>query len=216
MSDSKESEREHRRIRTPGCSLGSSTSFEQIRPGMFALHEQMPAGSWRITEAAEVPDPSGSGVFVPMQRLLWPGFGTPVDYENDKVLFGDVVKFYEHHESLREDKAYDILATWTFMTYRQNEFSILPYLDILGPKGTGKTRLDELLAAVCYRGWLVTHPSPASVFYMVDRYQPTLICDNYEFWGKETRGNSTAYYARVIVAVLLFQGNRKMRAEPTS
>jgi len=75
-----------------------------------------------------------------------------------------------------------------------DEFSVTPYLNLLGPRGTGKTRLMEILAGVCYRGWFVTHPSPASVFYVVDRYAPTLLADNYEFWSKESRRELDGLY----------------------
>jgi hypothetical protein len=73
------------------------------------------------------------------------------------------------------------------MTWRIEEFDIIPYLDFLGPKSTGKSRSLELLEQLCYRGWRVTHPTAAVVFYVIDLYHPTLLLDNYEFWPKDTR-----------------------------
>jgi hypothetical protein len=175
------------RIRTPGFKISDMTICEQVASGMFAVHEKMPDGSWRTVEVPEFPA-GGKGVFVPMQRVLWPVASMPVDSVDEPALFNDLIEYFKRHEALRDLNAYEILAAWTFLTYRADfEFSITPYLNALGPRGTGKTRLLELLASVCYRGWLVTHPSPASVFYVVDRYAPTLLADNYEFWSKESR-----------------------------
>lgn len=63
LTDSKKTQQENRRIRTPGFSLGSMASFEQIGTSKYASHQQMSDESWQTTEAAEIPDPSG-GVFV--------------------------------------------------------------------------------------------------------------------------------------------------------
>jgi hypothetical protein len=185
MSDSKESKPE--RIRTPGFTLNGMIIAEQVASGMFAVHEKMPDNSWRMVEFPEFPDPRGKGVFVPMQRLLWPAAGTPVDYGEESTLFNELIDYFRKHEALRDPNAYEILAAFVFLSYRLLEFTITPYVNVLGPKGTGKTRLMELLALLCFRGWLITHPSPASVFYVVDRYAPTLLADNYEFWSKESR-----------------------------
>lgn len=175
------------RIKTPGFTLKGMVIAEQLASGMFAVKEKMPDNSWRTVETPEFPA-SGKGVFVPMQRILWPAASMPVDSVDESALFNDLIEYYKKHEALRDLNAYEVLAAWTFLTYRVDfEFSITPYLNALGPRGTGKTRLLELLASVCYRGWLVTHPSPASVFYVVDRYAPTLLADNYEFWSKESR-----------------------------
>jgi len=161
---------------------------EQVASGMFAVHEKMPDNSWRTVELPEFPDAGGEGVLVPMQRPLWPAAPMPVEYGDESTLFSELIDFFRKHEALRDPNAFEILAAFVFLTYRLGfEFTITPYLNVLGPKGTGKTRLMELLALLCFRGWLVTHPSPASVFYVVDRYAPTLLADNYEFWSKESR-----------------------------
>jgi hypothetical protein len=176
------------KIKTPSFTINGMVILEQVGRGMFAIHEKMPDNSWRTSEASDFPEPNGKGVLVPLQRLLWPMSGMPIDYDNESALFNDLIEFFKKHECLRDANAYEILAAFTFLTYRLDyEFSATPYLDALGPKGTGKTRLLELLSQVCYRGWLVTHPSPASVFYVVDRFAPTVLADNYEFWAKETR-----------------------------
>jgi hypothetical protein len=183
----KDEKDERVRVRTPGFKVPGMVMGEQVSSAMFAIDERLGDDSWRIREASEFPMPDGSGTFVPMERLLWPAAGMPLNYVDESGLFSDLIEFFRRHISLRDLNAYEITAAFTFLTYRMDEFSICPYLNILGPKGTGKTRLMELLAAVCFRGWLVTNPSPAAVFFAVDRYRPSLFSDNYEFWSRESR-----------------------------
>jgi hypothetical protein len=182
------------RIKTPGFAVKGMVNAEQVASGMFAIHEKMPDDTWRTREDAEFPTPNGKGLFIPMERVLWPAAEMPIDYGDESTLFKELIDFFKKHEALRDANAYEIASAFTFQTYRMDEFSITPYLNLLGPRGTGKTRLMELLASVCYRGWFVTHPSPASVFYVVDRYAPTLLADNYEFWSKESRRELDGLY----------------------
>jgi hypothetical protein len=176
-------------VETPGQVCGS-TFLEQIKTGAgfaFAAHEQMGDGSWRDDTVSYV---SHAGKrLVPMKCPPWPLAGTPVDYGSDKDLVNEMQEFWKYHHEIRDNRAYTVLACWILATYRTEQFNIIPYLDFLGPKGTGKTRALELLSQLAYRGCLVTHPTPAVVFRLVDRYTPTLLADNYEFWPEGTRND---------------------------
>jgi hypothetical protein len=185
---------ERLKLKTPGFKIPGMVIGEQVANGMFAVHEKMPDDSWRTIELPEYPNPNGNGVLIPMERPLWAVAGIPIDYGDESTLFNDQIEFFKKHEPLRDVNAYEIASAFTFQTYRMEEFSIASYLNLLGPRGTGKTRFMELLASICYRGWFVTHPSPASVFYVVDRYAPTLLADNYEFWSKESRRELDGLY----------------------
>jgi len=178
------------RIESPG-QVWASTIIEQIEiPGAghkYAIHEQMPDGTWPTREDSSFPDPTGKGVYIPLKQVPWPLPGSPLDYENETALHSEIVKFLRHYWESRDEIVYDVLACFILMTWRFEEFKVVPYLDALGPKGTGKSKLLELLASVSYRGWFMTHPTPAAIFWIVDRYHPTLLADNYEFWAKENR-----------------------------
>jgi hypothetical protein len=178
------------RIESPG-QVWASTIIEQIEvPGAgykFAIHEQMPDGCWRTREASEFPDPSGKGIYVPMKQPIWSLPEVPLDHESESALLKEIIEFIRHHAEVRDEFVYIIMACWVLLTWRFEEFRVVAYLNFLGPKGTGKTRFLEILESLCYRGRLVTSPSPASVFWVVDRYRLTLLADNYEYWPKETR-----------------------------
>jgi len=168
-----------------------SDIIEQIEvPGAgckYVIDELKPDGLWLMEEDIEFPDPEGKGVLIPLRLAPWPLPGRPLPYESESALFLEIIEFLHHHLELRDKSAYDVLACFILVTWRFEEFDVVPYLNFLGPKNTGKTRGLELVASLAYRGWLITHPTPAAVFWIVDRYHPTLLEDNYEFWAKETR-----------------------------
>jgi hypothetical protein len=122
-----------------------------------------------------------------MKQPLWPLPGRPSDYATEKELFQEIVKFLRHHWEARDESACMIQAAFILMTWRFEEFRVVPYLLFLGPKGSGKTRALELLALLCYRGRLETDPTPAAFYWLTHMYHPTLLCDNYEYWAKEKR-----------------------------
>jgi hypothetical protein len=64
------------------------------------------------------------------------------------------------------------MATWIY-----ERFDFIPYLQLIGPPGSGKTRSLEVLNAVCYHAAKHTSPTAAVLFRMVSKYQPTLLID---------------------------------------
>lgn len=177
-------------VRSPGVFWESMIAEQVNIPGkghVYAIRQKMADGSWETRDDSSLLDPHNSHMLTPLEEPLWPLPGRPADYGTDLELFNENRKFYEHYLELRDKRCYDVMCSYTFMTWRIEEFDIIPYLDFLGPKGRGKSRALELMALLCYRGWLITHPTVAAVFWVVDRYCPTLLADNYEFWPKETR-----------------------------
>lgn len=63
---------------------------------------------------------------------------------------------------------------------RVRENQTTPYLFCHGPTGTGKNRIGHWLRVLCQRGLLVERPSVASLFWTMERHQPTLIIDEAE------------------------------------
>ncbi len=152
----------------------------------YAIHEQMANGSWQSREDSSILNRDGS-MLAPLHQPLWPLPGRPEEYGSDLDLFNELREFFQYHEEWRDERCYDLAGSWVFTSYRIEEFQTIPYLFFLGPKGTAKSRALELLRELCYRAWLITHPTVAAVFWVIDRYCPTLLADNYEFWSRETR-----------------------------
>jgi hypothetical protein len=83
----------------------------------------------------------------------------------------DVDEFYERLAS------YYVLFSWLY-----DCFQLVPYLRALGDYGTGKTRLLQVVGAVCYRPMFTGGASTTSpIFRMLDKYRGTLILDEADF-----------------------------------
>jgi hypothetical protein len=71
--------------------------------------------------------------------------------------------------------AVSVLASWF-----PECFEAVPYLWVLGPLGSGKTKLLKLLWCLCRRGLIVGDVRGGSVYKIVDAWNPTLIIDELE------------------------------------
>jgi hypothetical protein len=72
------------------------------------------------------------------------------------------------------------VTLWVASTYvwRSAQFDALPYLAITSPeKGSGKTRLIEVLSLVVDRPWRTSMPSPSALYSKIEQDHPTLLLD---------------------------------------
>ena len=83
----------------------------------------------------------------------------------------DVNPFYESLAS------YYCLFTWLY-----DAFNTVPYLRALGDTGTGKSRLIQVVGAMCYRPIFVSGAATVSpIFRILDRYRGTLVLDEADY-----------------------------------
>lgn len=87
------------------------------------------------------------------------------------------------HRYVDIDGFYEKLATYyTLFTWVYDSFQVVPYLRALGDYGTGKTRLIQVVGAICYRPMFTAGASTVSpIFRMLDKYKGTLIMDEADF-----------------------------------
>lgn len=73
--------------------------------------------------------------------------------------------------------AYYVLFSWLY-----DCFNTVPYLRALGDAGTGKSRLIQVVGAMCYRPIYVSGAATVSpIFRILDRYRGTLVLDEADF-----------------------------------
>jgi hypothetical protein len=72
------------------------------------------------------------------------------------------------------------MACWAMGTYFSPLFSTFPVLNVMGEKGSGKTKLLQVIARIAFNGYLSGVPSAASIFRMVEALRPTLLMDEME------------------------------------
>ncbi|MEZ6119149.1 MAG: hypothetical protein R3C28_21620 [Pirellulaceae bacterium] len=82
-----------------------------------------------------------------------------------------------------KDKAIGTVSTiaiWILLTYFYHAWPAVPYLYFGGPKGSGKSRVFEILERLAFRSYSTSNISAASVFRTLDSRGGTLIYDEAE------------------------------------
>ena len=119
----------------------------------------------------------------------------------------DVDVFYE------KMMAYYVLFSWLF-----DCFNTVPYLRSLGDAGTGKSRLIQVVGAMCYRPIYVSGAATVSpIFRMLDRYRGTLVLDEGDFAASDEAADiikilNTGYQR--VQGTVLRAGSRESGFEP--
>jgi hypothetical protein len=89
----------------------------------------------------------------------------------------EVTRFVRRFVHFQDDTHAPTVALWAAHTWAIHVFEQTPYLAITSPeKGSGKTRLQEVLELLCREPWFVTLPSDAVLFRMLEN-KPTLLLD---------------------------------------
>jgi hypothetical protein len=73
-----------------------------------------------------------------------------------------------------------IIACFILMTWVSDCLEMAPYLWVVGPFGSAKTTLLKLCSCMCRRGLIAGDLRAASIYKLVDTWQPTLIIDELE------------------------------------
>ena len=86
-------------------------------------------------------------------------------------------KFKEHVKFQDESDA-DALALWAVMTYVMEHLEIAPMVYVTSPETMcGKSTVMKLLKVFCHRAEMVSKITPAAIYRIIERDQPTLIFD---------------------------------------
>lgn len=164
------------RIRKPttAVSSGDGLTFEQVTnngKNGFAVYDN-DSDSVSFTEIY--------GAIHPRENVPWLLPEMPSDYGNNYQLYLEVRKYVYDHVELRDEVLYDILAAWTMAAYRMSEFESFPYINIIGPPDSGKTRLEKTLQQLSYRGIFGPSITASAMFRAIDRDLVTVFYDQCE------------------------------------
>ena len=109
----------------------------------------------------------------------WP---QPVD---GAVLLDEIAAAVRSHVVL-DDHSRDATALWIVHTYIIKLFSISPKLFIRSAtRGCGKSTLLDVLAHLVARSMLAANVTTATVFRIIEKFQPTLLIDEVDSFLKE-------------------------------
>lgn len=93
-----------------------------------------------------------------------------------------------------DERWYSVIALWSVGTYLFPAFPAYPYLQLTGEKGSGKSKVQDILNCVAFNALLVVDPTPAVIYRLIHCLKPTLLIDEVEGLNDE--------YANTIRAIL--------------
>ena len=85
------------------------------------------------------------------------------------------------------ERDYGLIATYILCTYYGEYFQYMPRLILVGTTNSGKNRLQKIIKALAYRGLVISNSSFSSAFRIADAFAPTLILDESQDMGRDTR-----------------------------
>lgn len=124
---------------------------------------------------------------------------------------------FKEHVKFQDDSDADALALWVAMTYVMDHLEIAPivYVTSLEPM-CGKSTVMKLLKVFCNQAEMVSKITPAAIYRLIERDQPTLIFDEADRFlrgNDELNGIINAGHARfeanVIINKRLPDGNHE-------
>jgi DNA primase catalytic core len=97
-----------------------------------------------------------------------------------REVFRIVRDLYDRYLDFRDPHTADILALWAIGTYLYPLFESYPYIALLGPKGSGKTKTISLTARLAFNTRVASDISPSALFRVVEATRATLGIDESE------------------------------------
>ena len=118
---------------------------------------------------------------------------------------------FKEHVKFQDDSDADALALWVAMTYVMSHLEIAPMLYATSPEPMcGKSTVMKLLKVFCHRAEMVSKITPAAIYRLIDRDQPTLVFDEADRilrGNNELNGIINAGHARFEATVII---NKKL------
>lgn len=139
--------------------------------------------------------PTKEELFAMLQQQEFHG-----DYETEESLFAEIKQFFIDHLDIQDELRYDVYATFVLMTWRLEDFKVVPYQFFLGPLASGKTRALECFRYLGYRGLMASSMTAATIFRSIEAWHCLLLLDESEIYNRE---------CMVEVLALLNAGYRK-------
>ncbi|HVC37765.1 MAG TPA: hypothetical protein VNF46_05115, partial [Gammaproteobacteria bacterium] len=126
-----------------------------------------------LTAAADAADA------LPAEPAPW-----PLPVEGIQLLNG-LTAVIQQAISLKPEQAY-VVATWVLFAHCVDCFAHAPILFVQSAApGCGKSTLMQLLSMLVPRPLAISNISPAALFRCIEVWQPTLLGDEFDSFGKE-------------------------------
>ena len=98
----------------------------------------------------------------------------------DTDLINEIQSFIKQFVYVKDEREYMLFSLFTILSYSVRLFDRIPYLQLKGNKGSGKTTLMLVLKALMYNPHLFTNMTAATMFRLIEQHKPTLFVDEVE------------------------------------
>lgn len=117
---------------------------------------------------------------LPAEKVPWPLATETQEYDTEEALWNEIRLFVCDHLDLPNEMDYDILVAWILATWLLEKWIVIPFLNFFGTMETGKSKANEILAKLSFRGWNATYVTPPSLFRVCENWHPCLCLDETE------------------------------------
>lgn len=119
-------------------------------------------------------------------RWWWPDIQRHVrwtrvyDVDPKGDVFDKIREELDNHIDFYDSRYLDVVACWVIGTYLFSAFSAFPYLFISGPRGSGKTKVLDVLNHIVFNPESTSSITPSSMFRLIEANKCTLLIDEAE------------------------------------
>lgn len=114
--------------------------------------------------------------FLPSSALAYINGRTANAYE----CYAKIKEHIKRFIIFQDHTLYDFLTIWTIGTYMYRLFRYYPYIWINADKGSGKTKVMEVISPLAFNSIITANQTQASIFRTVDADGSTLFIDEFE------------------------------------
>ncbi len=133
------------------------------------------------------------------------------DVPDPREVYLSVEYCFDKYVDFREDGTSDILALWIIGTYLFPLFEAYPYIALLGPKASGKTKVISLITRLAFNAMSASNISSAALFRWVEKTRGTVAIDEAE--QLSSRHNPVAQDLRLLLNAGYKDGQPARRVE---
>lgn len=124
-----------------------------------------------------------------------------VPHVNIQALHSEIAGMYEYLLDFNDNRLYDFFSCFTIYTYFFPIFDSAPVVHLWGPAGSGKTKIMEIMALLCFNPVTSGNITEAGVFRLVEGRRGVVLLDESEDLSKSEKGHA--------ITNLILNGYRK-------
>lgn len=104
----------------------------------------------------------------------------PVEKKNNYDTYREMFDILLYLFDFQNRGQYTLYALWAMMTYVYPIFNAIPFINLMGTPGSGKSKVVAFFQQVCFNAESTNNTSPAALFHTVELNMSTILIDEAE------------------------------------